>query len=366
MKDAYGRDITYLRISITDRCNFRCSYCMPEEGVVEKQHREILRYEEILDVARAAVDLGVTSIRITGGEPLVRRGVVGLVRSLATLKRHGLKDLSMTTNGALLKDFARQLKEAGLDRVNISLDTLDPGRFASITRLGVLDGTLSGVGAALCAGLLPVKINVVVQRTKNASEALDFAWLSWLLPVEVRFIELMPLGSAAMLNDEFVSAVEVKEALAIRGQLLPASLSTLGPGTGPARYYEWHPSEATPTAAAMRAAATVMGVAGAGARLSACSVNEAARGERGGTVGFITAVSEHFCAACNRLRMTSDGKLNPCLWSDIQFDAREILRERAAPEQLKALLLAAVAAKPLAHGQASPETKKRRMSRLGG
>lgn len=195
MQDSYGREINYLRISVTDRCNLRCRYCMPPEGVVKKRHEDMLSLEQLCEIAQAAVTLGVRKIRITGGEPLVRRGVVGLVESLAALE--GVEDLSMTTNGTLLAQFASALKAAGLRRINLSLDTLRPERYAAMTRLGSLENAWAGLEAALAAGLLPIKVNAVLIGGFNDDEILDLVGLTERYPIEMRFIELMPIGQAA-------------------------------------------------------------------------------------------------------------------------------------------------------------------------
>ena len=194
MKDSFHRQIDYLRISVTDRCNLRCRYCMPAEGVSLKTHEEILSLEEIFQLVELAVSLGFSKFRLTGGEPLVRKGILSLVERMASLD--GVRDLSMTTNGLLLAQYAGELKKAGLQRVNISLDTLKKDRFSYITRIGQIERVFQGIEAALAAGLEPVKINVVVVRGFNDDEILDFASLTRELPLHIRFIELMPIGES--------------------------------------------------------------------------------------------------------------------------------------------------------------------------
>jgi cyclic pyranopterin phosphate synthase len=327
--DAYNRPISYLRISVTDRCNLRCVYCMPPQGVPRRPHEEILRYEEIETVVRAAAEMGITKVRLTGGEPLVRPGVVDLVRMLARV--HGIDDLAMTTNGILLGNYAQALARAGLRRVNVSLDTLRPERFERITRCGRLEDALAGMKAAREAGLEPIKINTVFMRGINDGEAVDFARKTIEPGWHVRFIELMPLGNTATVVNNWqnrgVPAQEIRKQIeTVFGKLIPAKISV---GNGPARYY----------------------------RLPGAK----------GTIGFITPISEHFCYQCNRLRLTADGHLRPCLLSDYEIDLRTPLRNDADEEQIKTLILQAIENKPLRHHLAECETPEGRgMSEIGG
>ena len=327
--DAYNRPISYLRISVTDRCNLRCVYCMPPEGVVCRPHEEILRYEEIETVVRAAAELGISKIRLTGGEPLVRLGIVDLVRNLARIP--GVDDLAMTTNGILLSRYAADLAEAGLQRVNVSLDTLRPERFRRITRLGRLEDVLAGMEAARRAGLEPIKINTVVIRGMNDDEAVDLARKTMEAGWNVRFIELMPVGNGVLADGDWrervVTAAEIREKIeAALGELEPAKMST---GGGPARYY----------------------------RLPGAK----------GTLGFITPISEHFCYRCNRLRLTADGQLRPCLLSDREIDLRTPLRQEADVAQIKELLLQGINSKPMQHHLDEWERPENRvMSEIGG
>jgi cyclic pyranopterin phosphate synthase len=334
--DNFNRPISYLRVSVTDRCNLRCVYCMPPAGVPWRPHGEILRYEEIETVVRAAAELGISKVRLTGGEPLVRKGLVDLVRMIGRIP--GLDDLAMTTNGILLARYAEELRAAGLQRVNVSLDTLRPERFRTITRLGKLPDTLAGIAAAKEAGLVPVKINTVVIRGLNDDEVVDFARLTYAPPPplaggarggwHVRFIEVMPLGdNADWAGNGYVPMGEVRERIERElGRLIPAKL---GGGGGPARYYRLPDAQ--------------------------------------GTVGFITPISEHFCYQCNRLRLTADGKLRPCLLSDYEIDLRTPLRQGATIEDIKRLIVEAVRAKPERHHlseQVIPQG--RAMSEIGG
>lgn len=306
--DAYDRPIQYLRVSVTDRCNLRCVYCMPEEGVVKLSHQDVLRNEEIVRIVRIAVETGFAHIRLTGGEPLVRKGIVDLVAELARIP--GLDDLSMTTNGILLRQYAAPLARAGLRRINLSLDTLRPERFRQITRWGNLEDVLAGREAALAAGLRPVKINMVVIQGLNDDEVVDMARMTLQPDWHIRFIEVMPVGAGVYWSgDGVVSSMEIRarieEAL---GPLTPIPAEA---GIGPARYYR------LPGAA--------------------------------GTVGFISAITEHFCRFCNRLRLTSDGRLLPCLLSNATIDLRTPLRHGATDEELRALFMQAVIAKPRGH-----------------
>lgn len=328
LRDAYARQIQYLRVSITDRCNLRCIYCMPEEGVPLMRHEDILRFEEIRRLVEIAIGLGITRVRITGGEPLARRGAVDLIRMLATLP--GLEDLALTTNGTLLAPLAGDLAKAGLRRVNVSLDTLRPERFRAITRWGELEDALAGIEAAQRAGLNPVKINMVVMRGINDDEVTDLARLGLERGWHVRYIEYMPLGKEpALARERFVSTQEVRARL--EEAFGPLERATIE-GSGPAR--TWRLAGASPSAP---------------------------------TIGFISALSEHFCAACNRLRLSADGRLFPCLFSDVEFDIRTPLRNGADDEALRQIFRQAVGAKGPGHRlDRHLTTTSHLMSRVGG
>lgn len=323
--DSHQRVINYLRVSVTDRCNLRCVYCMPEEGVTACSHADILRYEEIARVVRVAAELGISRVRLTGGEPLVRRGFVELVRMIAAIP--GIEDLSMTTNGTLLAQHAQQLAESGLRRVNVSLDTLSSQRFAQITRLGSLEAVLAGIDAARRAGLQPLKINMVVLRGINDDEVVEFARRSLTEGWHVRFIEMMPVGEGSHWSeDAYVPSHEIRER--IEGALGPLEPATLG-GNGPARYW----------------------------RLAGAS----------GTIGLISPLSEHFCQQCNRLRLTADGRLMPCLLSDLQVDVRAALRSGADDAQLRDLFRQTLEIKPTSHHLDQHLIPKcQQMSKVGG
>lgn len=329
LMDSHNRVIDYLRIAVTDRCNLRCLYCMPEDGIQPLPQGEILSYEEILRVVRVAVGLGISKVRLTGGEPLVRRDLEHLVRALADMQ--GIRDLSMTTNGVLLKDRARDLREAGLKRINVSLDSLDPRRYRAITRGGELERVWGGILAALEAGMQPVKINVVAMEEHNGDEILSFARLSIGWPLEVRFIEHMPLGPQSSCQPRgFLSAQAILSRLEKVFSLEPLEVKT---GNGPAQLY---------------------------------------RIENGlGTLGIIAPMTRHFCRSCNRLRLTPEGKLRACLFSDQEVDLQELLRSGESDQALRERIQEAISRKP-SRGSPGPQedlrVKKcvRPMSRIGG
>ena len=320
--DPFGRTVNYLRISVTDRCNLRCVYCMPPEGVPQISHDEILSYEEIRAVVQAASQLGINKIRLTGGEPLVRADFPELVAMLSRMA--GINELSLTTNGILLKKHAVVLRQAGLSRINVSLDTLKADKFQSITRLGRLKDVLEGIEMAKEAGFQPVKINTVVMRNINDDEILDFARMTYEDGWHVRFIELMPFKGVA----NFVPSYELRQHIGLLGKLEPCESIT---ANGPATYY----------------------------RLS---------GARG-TIGFISPLSEpSFCSRCNRMRLTPDGKLRPCLMAEDEIDLRTPLRNNASIEELKRLILKAIASKLERHHleEGNVRVVKRKMSQIGG
>lgn len=324
LTDDYGRLLDYLRISVTDRCNLRCVYCMPEGGVPSLPHDDILRYEEIAQLVRIAAALGVRTIRLTGGEPLVRKDIIDLVGMLSQIR--GIDSVNLTTNGTLLAPMAEKLAQAGLERVNISLDSLRPERYAAITRRANLDDALAGIQAAHAAGLRPVKINMVVMGGVNDDEVIDFAHRSRSHRWHVRFIECMPLGGQAdNAWRDYISSDEIRRTIEdALGTLTPTEIA----GEGPSR--TWHLPGAE------------------------------------GTIGFISAISHTFCDQCNRLRLTADGRLLPCLLSDIEFDLRAPLRRGANDEALRDIFLQAAAAKPKGHRLHQRATTRHQMSRIGG
>jgi cyclic pyranopterin phosphate synthase len=319
--DPFGRIIRYLRISVTDRCNLRCVYCLPAEGVRWRSRDEILRFEEIHEIARVGVSLGLTHVRLTGGEPLIREGVASLVHMLAAIP--GLNDLALTTNGVLLAQHAGALARAGLKRINISLDTLKAERFSQITRFGALKDVLAGIDAALAAGLNPVKLNVVVMRGINDDELAEMARLTLDRPLHVRFIELMPIGEFFS-RERLVSSEEILASLGALGELR----SDAGPaGCGPAMTYRLRKAQ--------------------------------------GMIGVIGAVTQAFCAKCNRLRLTSTGEMRPCLDSDLAVDLMPALRPAVDRKLLAQLIYQAVEAKPEHHDMAQRETGSMRLCMAG-
>lgn len=321
MKDASGRNINYLRISITDLCNLRCMYCMPQDGIEKKHHKEILSLEEIYEVTKIAVDLGVDKVRITGGEPLVRNGIIKFIESIAQLE--GIRDLAMTTNGLLLKEYAQELKNAGLDRVNISLDTLKDEKYKEITRGGNLKTVLEGIEAAKKVGLNPIKINTVIIGNFNDDEVEDFVGLTLKENIEVRFIELMPIGQASTwAKNKFISNSTIKDRIS---ELMPIYD---GDKHSPAKYYR-----------------LPGGV---------------------GKIGFINPISSHFCKYCNRIRLTADGRLKPCLHSNQEIDIKTALRHNIG--DLRKLLEEAILSKPSQHtlNDLDHEPIVRDMYRIGG
>ena len=324
--DQYGRNIHYLRLSVTDRCNLRCQYCMPAGGVPNIGHANILTLEEMHQVMQAAASVDVDSVRLTGGEPLVRKNIVQLVKDIAATPQ--IEEVALTTNGMLFAEMAQELKQAGLRRVNFSLDTLNAAVFQKLTGADGLPQVLRAISLALELGLSPVKINTVVLRGINEQEVVELAYLAKTMPVHVRFIECMPVGDLEFYREErFVPIREVKERLAARYELVDGEAPL---GHGPARSYHL-------------------------------------RGGLG-TVGFISAMSEHFCGACNRLRLTADGRLRGCLFGKEEVSLKPVLAKQAGVEELAALFRQAVLAKPerhyMQHGWGADNERK--MYQIGG
>ena len=347
--DGFGRNITYLRIAVTDKCNFRCVYCMPEEGVPSRAHGELLTAEEIARFVQLVAGEGIRRIRLTGGEPLVSRRIVPLIADIRAIPQ--IEDISLTTNGALLPRLAPQLKEAGLDRVNISLDTLSPDQFGKITRLGRLEQTMRGIDAALTWGFEPVKVNCVVVRRLD-QDVFGLARLSVERPIHLRFIEYMPIGDAGARGYRTADAATGKD--------------------GVLRAEEWDASDTVPSTE-LRERISAAGVA---AGVGALEPVESGEGPDGagparywrfpgaaGTVGFITAMSSHFCASCNRMRLTADGSIRPCLFSDAEYSARAALRAGDDGRVLR-IYRDAIAHKPQEHEVIGGTA--RQMSQIGG
>ncbi len=326
MLDQFGRQINYLRLSVTDRCNLRCRYCMPADGVSEVSHGDILRYEELLEIAAAACRLGVRKIRVTGGEPLVRRGLVDFISDLNQLPEK--PDVVLTTNGLLLAEYASALKQAGLTRVNVSLDTLRKDRFLQLTRRDGLDMVMAGLMAAEQAGLSPIKINVIPFRNINSDEILDFARLTLEHPWEVRFIEFMPISED--LDFSFEDGLPMKDVEGVLRKLGKLEALSRTQSAGPARMYRLPKAQ--------------------------------------GSIGLIPSVSGHFCSECNRLRVTSDGRVRGCLFDNQEFDLKPVLRADCRPAELETLLTAATCAKPEKHlvGSRAFKAPSRRMHGIGG
>lgn len=337
--DAFGRRIDYLRISLTDRCNLRCRYCMPEEGVEWKAHEEILSFEDIVRFTRVAAEEGIAKVRLTGGEPLVRKGVPALVRRL--LELFGLRSVALTTNGILLPRYAAELRDAGLSRINLSLDSLDPEVYRQVTRGGKLEDALAGLEAAFEYGFDPVKLNVVVVRSLD-QDLYGFAKMTMERPLHVRFIEYMPVGGAedgagchgesgGWSKDDTVSSDEVLERISAGGveaglgALIAVEKDKAPGGWGPARYYRFEGAQ--------------------------------------GTVGVISPLSHHFCDECNRLRLTADGRLRPCLFSDEEIDVLGVLRT-GDDDAVRSLVRQAMLIKP--EGHHDRVGTYRRMSQIGG
>ncbi|MFQ7102194.1 MAG: GTP 3',8-cyclase MoaA [Anaerovoracaceae bacterium] len=317
MIDKYGRQIDYMRISVTELCNLRCRYCMPEEGIVKRDHEEMMTAEETIDAVKAAVSLGVKKIRVTGGEPLVKRGIVELCENIAAVD--GVEELCMTTNGTLLPGYARELRAAGVDRVNISLDTLKADRYREITRIGELSEALSGIEAAFEAGFEKVKINTVLMGGFNDDEIEDFVRLTIDRPLEVRFIELMPIGGGIEFEKaRFISCVRVLESV---------------PGL--------EPLDMTDGVAAMYALP--------GAK---------------GRVGLIRPISCDFCEGCNKIRLTADGMLKPCLHSGAEISIKGRSRE-----EMTEVIREAILSKPQMRetlDAENPSHAGRNMNSIGG
>ena len=317
MIDKFGRDITYMRLSVTDKCNLRCRYCMPVEGVCLKEHREMLTEDEMITAVEAAASLGVKKLRITGGEPLVKRNIVSICRRAAAVE--GIREVCLTTNGLMLPKLAKDLKDAGVKRINLSLDTLDPQKYAYITRIGTLDDFMAGLNAALDAGFEKIKINAVLIGGFNDDEIVPLAELTKQYPVDMRFIEMMPMYDSGDFQEaSFVPNTRVLEAL-------PDAVPAESDG-GVAKLY----------------------------RLPGAL----------GNVGLISPLNAHFCGTCNRIRLTADGKIKPCLHSDAEYSIKGM-----DFDGMKAELEKAIWNKPQWHGDLDATHRSqagRNMNQIGG
>lgn len=318
MLDSYGRSINYLRISITDLCNLRCRYCMTDKGVIKKEFEEILTLEEIEKITKEFVKLGINKIRITGGEPLVRKGILKLIREIGSLKE--VKDFAMTTNGTMLKKYAKELKNAGLNRVNISLDTLNPKKYSHITRGGDIKNVLEGIEEAKKVGLTPIKLNVVLIKGFNEDEIEDFVNLTRDENIDVRFIELMPIGQVCQWSlNRYLSNNTVLEKCSYLERIESADKSS------PAVYHKLRNGK--------------------------------------GRVGLINPISCKFCSNCNRMRLTADGKIKACLHSDEEIDIMKYLRQDM---DISGILKNIIKDKPKEHNLEDGSYIKRNMMAIGG
>ncbi len=331
--DPYNRHLNYLRVSLTDRCNLRCVYCMPDGSLPQKlAHDQILSYEEILRIARVAVSLGVSKIRVTGGEPLVRRDIDDFLKALGALE--GLSDIALTTNAVVLIDHLLAIRAAGIRRLNISLDTLKPEKYVRITGRDVFKKVWAGIEAALAQGFSPVKINAVALSGINDDELADMARLTFSMPIHMRFIEYMPIGESALTDRPPLLGPEILRRL--QADVGPLKPIAPGPHDGPAERFGF----------------------------------DGAIGE----VGLIRPMSHHFCGRCNRLRLTASGHLRPCLLSDRQVDLKGPLRRGCSDADIRELFLSAIRFKPSAHGLAHEHGQRHgchhpvsgRMSAIGG
>lgn len=331
MLDLYCRHINYIRISITDKCNLRCIYCKPSEEFRQLERSQILSYEEILRLIRLAVTCGISKVRLTGGDPLIRRDVVNLVRSISRLD--GVEDISLTTNGVLLDQMALDLYEAGLHRINISLDSLKRKKYEDITCRDRLSQVLRGIEKVKEIGFCPIKINMVVIKGINDDEILDLARLSLDNPFQIRFIEFMPIGNHQLWQQKkYFSCLEIKKIITAYRPLIPSALPgpCHSPGNGPARLFEF----------------------------------EGAAGK----IGFISPMSNHFCSTCNRIRLTADGKLMSCLFSNREIDIKTVMRSGGSDEDLRQLFIKGIKNKPVGLDKSQLQSLKcnRFMNSIGG
>jgi len=317
MIDNYGRDIYYMRLSVTDRCNLRCRYCMPADGICKKDKLELLSEDEMINTVKAAASLGIRKLRLTGGEPLVKRNILSICERSAAVE--GINEVCMTTNGVLLPEMAKDLKSAGVDRLNISLDTLDPEKYSYITRIGSVDNAIKGIEAALDAGFDHLKINAVLIGGFNDDEIPALAELSRRYPADVRFIELMPMTE----NEEFGQHAYMPGSAVLK--VLP-ELSRVEQNDGVATLYRMPYAK--------------------------------------GNIGIISPVSNHFCGSCNRIRLTADGKLKPCLHSDQEYSIKGL-----DFDGMKNQIKRAILEKPACHAPLSATERshaRRNMNKIGG
>lgn len=318
MKDYLNREINYMRLSVTDRCNLKCFYCRPSDDNDFLPYEDLLTYEELLKLIQMALELGITRFRLTGGEPLLRPGLDKFIEQIKSIP--GIEDLSLTTNGVLLENHLESLWRAGLRRINISLDTLDPKKYAAITGSDLLEKVIRSIKKALEWGFHPVKLNVVLLKGIN-EEIDDFVALAYDWPLHIRFIELMSFSSS---EDYFISAEKVLAKLKAKGQLKLVEL----PGSGPARYYQLPGMK--------------------------------------GSLGFITPYSDHFCGRCNRLRISARGELRTCLFSSETYDLKKLIRGGASHQEIKRFIQMALTQKPKSWHWVQNKKKKENMRQIGG
>jgi len=329
LKDSYNRPIRDLRVSLTDRCNFRCFYCLPHGEPPIAPKEQMLSYEEIEYVCEIFVSLGIQKIRLTGGEPMMRRDIETIIEKLALLKATGLHDLALTTNGYFLPDRAQGLKDAGLDRITISLDSLKPDTFKQMTGVDVLDRVLQGIEAAKQSGLQPIKINAVIVRGHNEDEVADFAAFAREHDVKMRFIEFMPLDSGHdWSRDDVVSGREIRDRIEARFPLLSIDVARGSETSSRYRFADGAPGE----------------------------------------IGIIAPVTEPFCGACSRIRLTADGQIRTCLFSTVEHSLRDVVRNGATRKEIIEFIEAVVMKKEPRHYINDPEfvTPSRSMSFIGG
>ncbi len=338
--DQFSRTISYLRLSLTDRCNLRCQYCMPCDNSDQSnsQHSfrnissiELLSYEELLRVVSITANLGMKKIRLTGGEPLIRKGVMGFIHNLSLIK--GLEQIRLTTNGVLLEERAEELFDIGVRNLNISLDTLNPEKFEKITGRNFFEKVIKGIDKALHTGF-KIKLNIVAMRGVNDDEFVNFAQLALQKPLQVRFIEFMPVGKGSIWDkDQYIKTEDIQKIIANVGSLEPYSGSKF---EGPARVF---------------------------------SITN--KSGKSGQVGFISPISHHFCDQCNRLRLTSEGKLRSCLLHDGESDLKQIIRNGCTDKEIEEVFRSAILNKPKGHSLNSDQADDRpacqvQMSRIGG
>ncbi|MFD3157248.1 GTP 3',8-cyclase MoaA [Haloimpatiens sp. FM7330] len=324
MLDQFGRNINYLRISVTDRCNLRCVYCMPEEGTEFLPHKDILTFDEIYRVVKIAAKLGISKVRITGGEPLTRQGLPKLIHDIKTLPQ--IEEVCITTNGIFLEKYIDELIKSGLDSLNISLDTLQEKKYKEITRGGNLEKVIRGIKLSLDKGIKKVKLNTVIMRGKNDDEIMDFVELCEKFPIDIRFIELMPIGEGKQFKS--LSNDDVKQIILKERQLSSNVVQNLL--LGPATYFK--------------------------------------TGSSKGSIGFISPMSHRFCSQCNRIRLTSEGFLKQCLHWRYGIDLKNIMRNGIKDEQLEQIIVKGIYEKPNKHGFKQPTIYEdnRNMFQIGG